>query len=140
MRERRSGRIGTVSGLALLVGGTAVAAVAGGTHSIFATIMLGLLAMSLGHALVTEIQRQARRQTVSWTAADTVNAILLLAWSVVALTGTILANGPLPVRAVGLALSLSYALSAAYFVRDRRRTITRLAAPAVTVPTPAESR
>ncbi|GGQ45927.1 hypothetical protein GCM10010166_13180 [Couchioplanes caeruleus subsp. azureus] len=130
--------MGTVSGLAVLVGGTAIAAVAGGAHSIFSTILLGLLAAGLGHALLTEIQRQARRLTVSWTAPDTVNAILLMAWSVVALAGTVLAAMPLSVRAVGLLLSLGYALSAAYFVTERRRTITRMATPAAEVRAAAE--
>jgi hypothetical protein len=49
--ERRGGHIGTISGLALLVGCTAPAAVAGGHHSIFATLLLGLLATGLGHSL-----------------------------------------------------------------------------------------
>ncbi|MEV6599037.1 hypothetical protein AB0M36_19590 [Actinoplanes sp. NPDC051346] len=139
MRERRGARIGTVSGLAVLVGGTAITAVAGGAHSIFATLLLGMLATGLGHALLTEIQRQARRHTVSWTTPDTINAVLLAAWAVVALVGTILAVVPLPVRAVGLLLAFGYALSAAYFITERRRTITRIAAPATGVPAAAES-
>ncbi|OJF14898.1 hypothetical protein [Couchioplanes caeruleus] len=138
MRERRGARVGTVSGLAVLVGGTAIAAVAGGAHSIFSTILLGMLATGLGHALLTEIQRQARRHTVSWTAPDTINTILLTAWSVLALTGTVLAAVPLPVRAVGLLLTLGYALSTAYFVTERRRTISRIATPTAEVPAAAE--
>jgi hypothetical protein len=130
VEERRSARVGTVSGLALLTGGTAVAAVAGGAHSIFATILLGMLAVGMGHALLEEIRRQARRRSPGgWAAQDTVNTVLLGCWSAAALLTTVLAPGPPPVRAVGLALSLGYAVSCGYFVVERRRTIA--ATPAV---------
>jgi len=130
MEERRAARIGTVSGLALLTGGTAVAAVAGDAHSIFATVLLGMLAVGLGHALLDEIRRQARRNSATgWAAHDTVNTLLLAAWSVGALTATILAAAPARVRAVSLLLSVGYALSCGYLVVERRRTITALAEP-----------
>ncbi|MEV6634454.1 hypothetical protein AB0M54_27275 [Actinoplanes sp. NPDC051470] len=127
MEERRSARVGTVSGLALLSGGTAIAAVAGGAHSIFATILLGMLAVGMGHALMEEIRRQARRSMAGWAAHDTVNAVLLASWAAGALITTVLAVAPGTVRAVGLVLSLGYALSCAYFVVERRRTVTSLA-------------
>jgi hypothetical protein len=131
VEERRSARIGTVSGLALLTGGTAIAAVAGGAHSIFATVLLGMLALGMGHALLDEIRRQARRQSpCGWAPRDTINTVLLASWSAAALSTTVLAAGPTPVRAVGLSLSLGYAASCAYFVVHRRRAI---AAPAVSV-------
>ena len=124
MEERRVARIGTVSGLALLAGGTAVAAVAGSAHSIFATLLLGLLAAGMGHALLDEIRRQARRRSVStWAAHDTVNTVLLAGWAAGALVGSVLAVAPATVRAVGLTLSLGYALSCGYFVLERRRAI-----------------
>jgi len=107
-----------------------VAAVAGGAHSIFATILLGLLAIGLGHALLEEIRRQARRRSPGgWAARDTINAVLLACWSAVALITTTLAVSPPQVRAVGLTLALGYAVSCGYFVVQRRRTIT--ATPAV---------
>jgi hypothetical protein len=49
---------------------------------------------------------------------------------------TVLAVAPVPVRAVGLLLTLGYAMSCAYFVRERRRVITAMAAGAA--PAPAE--
>ncbi len=124
MEERRVARIGTVSGLALLAGGTAVAAVAGGAHSIFATILLAMLTIGMGHALLDEIRRQARRRSVpGWARHDTVNAVLLASWAAGALIATVLAVTPAAARAVGLALSLGYALSCGYFVIERRRAI-----------------
>ena len=138
VEERRSARVGTVSGLALLAGGTSVAAVAGGTHSVFATVLLGMLAVGMGHALLTEIQRQARRCTLGgWAAHDTINTVLLASWAVGALTVTVLAVAPAMVRVVGILLTLGYALSCAYFVRERRRAIT--ASAQETSSTPAES-
>jgi hypothetical protein len=125
VEERRSARVGTVSGLALLAGGTAVAAVAGGAHSVFATILLGMLALGMGHALLTEIRRQARRRTLGgWAAQDTINAVLLASWAAGALTATLLAVAPVLVRSVGGLLSLGYAMSCVYFVRERRHAIT----------------
>ncbi|GLY99175.1 hypothetical protein [Actinoplanes sp. NBRC 103695] len=118
--------MGTVSGLALLAGGTAIAAVAGGAHSIFATILLGMLTVGMGHALMEEIRRQARRSIAGWATHDTVNAVLLASWAAGALITTVTAVTPTSVRAVGVTLSLGYALSCAYFVVERRRTITDL--------------
>jgi hypothetical protein len=88
-------------------------------------MLLGLLALGMGHALLTEIQRQARRRGPGgWAAQDTVNTALLACWAVGALSVTVLAVTPLMVRAVGVLLTLGYAVSCAYFVRERRRTIT----------------
>jgi hypothetical protein len=123
VEERRSARIGTVSGLALLAGGTAVAAVAGGAHSVFATILLGLLAVGMGHSLLVEIRRQAHRRTSRWVRADTVNAVLLACWAEAAMILTILEAGPTSVRAVGGVLAAAYTASCVYFVTERRRTI-----------------
>jgi hypothetical protein len=135
VEERRSARVGTVSGLALLAGGTAVATVAGGAHSVFATILLGMLATGMGHALLEEIRRQARRGSArGWATQDTVNTVLLAGWSAGALIGTVLAAAPAPLRAVGLGLALGYALTCAYFVVERRRTITAIAAGPATLP------
>ena len=125
VEERRAARVGTVSGLALLAGSTAVAAVAGGAHSIFATIMLGLLAAGMGHALLDEIRRQARRRSApGWARHDTVNTVLLASWAAGALIAAASVVTPTAVRAVGLGLSLAYALCCACFVVERRRTIT----------------
>lgn len=124
MEERRKARVGTVSGLALLAGGTAVAAVAGGSHSIFATLLLGMLAVGMGHALLDETRRQARRLSVGgWAAQDTVNTALLAAWAAGALIATVLVVAPMQVRIVGLALTLGYAVVCGYFVVERCRTI-----------------
>jgi hypothetical protein len=136
--ERRSARIGTVSGLALLAGGTAVAAVAGGAHSAFATLLLGLLAIGMGHSLLVEIRRQARRWSPGgWARADTVNAVLLACWAEAAMVLTILGAGATSVRVVGGVLSAAYAGSCGYFVTERRRTIAGRCldreTPAVTV-------
>jgi len=125
VEERRKARVGTVSGLALLAGGTAVAAVAGGGHSVFATLLLGMLAIGMCHALLDEIRRQARRRTRGgWAVQDTINTALLACWAAGALTATVLAVTPAMVRAVGGLLTLGYAVSCAYFVRERRRAIT----------------
>jgi hypothetical protein len=128
MEERREARIGTVSGLALLAGGTALAAVAGGAHSIFATLLLGLLALLMGHSLLVEIRRQARRLAPGWSRPDTVNAVLLAAWAETALISTILVPGTMTLRAVGLTLSLGYAGGCGYFVTERRRALSTGAA------------
>ena len=134
MEERRSARIGTVSGLALLAGGTAVAAVAGGAHSVFATILLGLLAVGMGHSLLVEIRRQARRRTPGgWCRADTVNLALLACWAEAALVLTI-EGGPVALRLVGALLAGGYAASCGYFVTERRRSIAARAAETIEVP------
>jgi hypothetical protein len=137
MRERRDARIGTVSGLALLAGGTAVAAVAGGAHSIFATLLLGLLALLMGHSLLVEIQRQARRLSPGWGRPDTVNAVLLAAWAETALISTILIPGSMPLRAVGLTLGLGYASGCGYFVTERRRALSNEVVEPCPTTTPA---
>jgi hypothetical protein len=138
VEDRRVARIGTVSGLALLAGGTAVAAVAGGAHSIFATILLGMLAAGMGHALVDEIRRQARRESPGWASHDTINTGLLATWSVGTLIAAVLAVHTPSVRAVGLTLSLGYALSCAHFVLERRHTIATPSqtADTTTIPEP----
>ena len=126
MSERRAARVGTVGGLALLTGGTAVAAVAGGTHSVFATILLGMLTAGMGHALLDEIRRQARRGSATgWAPSDTINAVLLGSWAAGALTATVVIAMPVALRAVGVLLFLGYALSSAAFVVERRRSIIR---------------
>ena len=141
MKERRSARSGAVSGLALLAGGTALAAVAGGTHSVSATVLLSMLTVGMGHALLTEIKRQARRQTVGgWAAQDTVNTALLASWAGGALIATALAVAPTTVRAVGGLLTFGYAVSCVYFVRERRRAITSPPPEAQTVPGEQEAR
>jgi hypothetical protein len=124
VEERRTARVGTVSGLALLTGGTAVAAVAGGAHSIFATVTLGALGLSMGHALLDEIRRQARRGSAGgWAAQDTLNTVLLGSWAAGALLGALLHPGPVRLRTVGIALTLGYAAICGYFVWLRRRTL-----------------
>ncbi len=137
MEERRKARVGTVSGLALLAGGTAMAASVGGeVHSAFATLLLGALTLGLGHSLVDEIKRQARRGTQRWSREDTTNAVLLGIWAEAALVMSILVLDTLPTRAVGLALAVAYAASCGYFVTERRREIaahTVVAAPVETV-------
>ncbi|WP_246608114.1 hypothetical protein [Paractinoplanes toevensis] len=112
-----------MSGLALLGGGTAIAAVAGGAHSVFATVLLGLLAIGMGHSLLVEIRRQARRRTWRWVRTDTINAVLLGCWAEAALILTILEAGPAAVRAVGGVLAAAYTGCCVYFVTERRRTI-----------------
>ena len=127
MEERRRARIGTVSGLALLAGGTAVAAVTGGAHSVFATLLLGMLTLGMAHALLDEIRRQARRRSdPGWAVHDTVNTALLATWAVAALSAAGLPVIPAAVRVVSLSLSLGYALCCAYFVVERRRTIAAI--------------
>jgi hypothetical protein len=123
VEERRIARVGTVSGLALLAGGTAVAAASGGgEQSVFATVLLGLLTAGLGHALSVEIKRQAhRRHPPRWSRTDTVNTVLLGAWAELSLMMAILDLGP--GRIVCLALALAYAAACGHFVIERRRAI-----------------
>ncbi|MEU4422908.1 hypothetical protein AB0F81_19950 [Actinoplanes sp. NPDC024001] len=133
MEERRRARVGTVSGLALLTGATALVAVAGGHRSIFATLLLGLLAAGMAHALVVEIQRQARRRSPGgWGRHDTVNTALLACWAVSATA--LVPVAALPLRILGLLLAVGYAACCAYFVVERRRSV---AAPALPSPAPA---
>ena len=125
MKERRAARIGTVSGLALLNGGTAFAAVAGNHHSIFATVLLGLLTLGMSHALAVEIQRQAHRGAeAGWCRHDTVNTALLACWAFGAGLITMLPSASGAVRGVGLALTIGYAVGCTYFVVERRRTVS----------------
>ncbi|MCA2212760.1 hypothetical protein [Jidongwangia harbinensis] len=132
MEERRAARIGTLGGLALLAGATALIAASSGAHSAFATCLLSLLAVGMAHALLDEIRRQARRRSAGgWAVPDTVNTVLLGAWSAGALAGTVLVAAPTAVRLVGLTLSGGYALSGAYFVVERRRSVRSAAAVAV---------
>ena len=124
MEERRSARVGTVSGLALLAGGTAIAAAGGGTQSFFATTLLGLLTVGLGHSLAVEIKRQARRRTPGgWSHGDTVNTVLLGVWAEMALCAAVLQLGPMSMRLVTVTLAVAYATGCGYFVTERRRTI-----------------
>jgi hypothetical protein len=51
-----------------------------------------------------------------------------------ALTATVLVGAPATVRAVGVLLTLGYALSCAYFVRERRKAITASAREATSTP------
>ncbi len=121
--ERRQARIGTVSGLALMTGATAMAAVGGGHHSVFATILLALLALGMAHAFTVEIQRQAHRRTGRWGRNDLINTVLLASWAVASLTIAALPYLPTPVRILGLLLTFSYTAAAAYFVAERHRAI-----------------
>jgi hypothetical protein len=135
VKERRKARVVTVSGLALLTGGTAVAAVAGGAHSVFATVLLGLLALGMGHSLLDEIRRQTERRSTGWAREDTINAILLGCWAEAALIATIVPSNPTPMRAVLAALTVGYCGSCGYFVTRRRRAIADAQASAS--PSPA---
>jgi hypothetical protein len=124
VEERRSARVGTVSGLALLAGGTAIAAVTEGAHTPFATILLGLLTLCLGHSLIVEIRRQAHRRSAGgWARYDTINAVLLGIWAEAALIGALVGARPTSVRVVGLTLALGYAGACGYFVTERRRAV-----------------
>jgi hypothetical protein len=138
VEERRKARVGTVGGLALLTGGTAIAAVAGGAHSIFATMTLGLLALGMGHALMDEIRRQATRGPAGgWVVHDTVNALLLGSWAVGALGSAAFYPGSLRLRAVGLCLAVGYTAICAIFVSLRRRTVGASARVAAVADDPA---
>ncbi|WP_229076542.1 hypothetical protein [Actinoplanes sp. DH11] len=125
-----------MSGLALLTGATALVAAAGGHRSFFATLLLGLLAGGMAHALVVEIQRQARRGARAWGRHDSVNAILLACWAVSAVALT--TADSLPVRILGCVLAPGYAAAGAYFVVERLRTLAAASAvaadPAGTAP------
>jgi hypothetical protein len=145
VKERRKARVGTISGLALLAGATAVAAIGGGRHSAFTTGALGLLAVALGHSLLDEIRRQARRESAGgWAAQDTINTVLLSGWAVAALVLTVAVDVPVRVRAVAATLFLGYALTCVVFVRLRRHTVASLPTPPTPVasaasPTPADA-
>ncbi|MEU4621150.1 hypothetical protein AB0G04_14365 [Actinoplanes sp. NPDC023801] len=116
--------MGTISGLALMTGATALVAVSGGHHSVFAVLLLGFLAMVMAHALVVEIQRQARRRSqISWHRTDTVNTVLLACWTLIAAATTTAPFTPPPVRTLGLLLAAGYAAACVYFVVERRRAV-----------------
>ena len=139
MEERRKARIGTVNGLAVLAGGTAIAAVAGGAHSVFATILHALLTLGLAHSLIVEIKRQARRRSaVGWHRHDTVNSVLLAVWAELALAGGLLLDVSRPMRGVSLALAIAYASACAYLVVERRRAIAARTRPTAFVASVAE--
>jgi hypothetical protein len=121
--ERRTPRVGTVSGLALMTGATAMAAIGGGQHSVFATILLALLALGMAHAFTVEIQRQAHRRAGRWGRNDLINTVLLASWAVASLTIAMLPYPPASVRILGLLLTFSYTAAAAYFVAERHRAI-----------------
>ncbi len=135
MEERRKARVGTVGGLALLTGGTAVAAVADDVHSISASVTLGLLAAGMAHALLDEIRRQATRGPAGgWVVQDTVNAGLLGGWAIAALVVTVLHPGSVQLRVVGGALTVGYAAVCTYFVWLRRRAVRTAAAASAAAP------
>ena len=126
--------MGTVGGLALLAGGTAIGSVSG-THSLLTTAALGLLAVGMGHALLDETRRQAHRGAAGgWARQDTVNAALLGVWSAGALVVTVLPVTPPLVRAVAGALSMGYAVICGYLVRQRRRVVGTAPAAVATAP------
>jgi hypothetical protein len=131
VKERRGGHIGTISGLALLTGATGLSAVAGGRHSVFATVLLGLLSLGMAHSLFVEIRRQASRHA-PWTRHDTINTVLLAAYGEAALLITLIKPNPEPLRAVGPILCLTYALATALFITTRRRALAALPRPQVT--------
>lgn len=133
VEERRRTRSGAVGGLALLVGGTAVAAVAGGAHSTSSSVALGILACALTHSLLDEIRRQARRRSPGWTPHDTVSTLALGAGALVALALTLLDVLPLRVRVVGGGLAVGYAAVCLYYYVLRRRAVHAAPTPAPVV-------
>ncbi|SDT73589.1 hypothetical protein SAMN04489716_6716 [Actinoplanes derwentensis] len=78
----------------------------------------------MSHALVVEIQRQARRmsQTV-WYRTDTANTVLLGCWAMIAAAITNVSIVSLQVRALTAVLAIGYAAACAYFVVERRRAV-----------------
>jgi hypothetical protein len=109
----------------LMTGATALVTVSGGHHSVFAVLLLGLLTMVMAHALVVEIQRQARRRSqLRWYRTDTVNTVLLACLTLIAAATTTAPFIPLPMRALGALLALGYAGACVYFVVERRRALT----------------
>jgi hypothetical protein len=118
-----------------MAGATALVAVSGGHHSIFAVLLLGMLALVMSHALVVEIQRQARRRSqIVWYRTDTVNTVLLACWAVIAAATTTTPFVALPVRAVSALLAVGYTAACFYFVAERRRAVT---SPPARAPAPA---
>ncbi|MEV4278699.1 hypothetical protein [Actinoplanes xinjiangensis] len=118
-----------------MVGATALVAVSGGHHSVFAVLVLGMLALVMAHALVVEIQRQARRRSqVVWYRTDTVNTILLGCWAFIAAVTAVTPVAVPQVRAVSALLAAGYTAACLYFVAERRRAVTSPPRPA---PAPA---
>jgi hypothetical protein len=77
----------------------------------------------MGHSLLVEIRRPARRWTPGgWCRADTVNMVLLACWAEAALVLGIVA-GPIALRLVGGTLAAGYAACCEYFVTERGRSI-----------------
>ncbi|GAA1584543.1 hypothetical protein GCM10009828_005950 [Actinoplanes couchii] len=78
----------------------------------------------MAHALVVEIQRQARRmsQTV-WYRTDTANTVLLGCWAILAAAITNVSIVSLQVRALTAILAIGYAAACTYFVVERRRAV-----------------
>jgi hypothetical protein len=140
VKERRGARTGTVSGLALLAGGTALAAVTEGAHSPFVAVLLGLLTLGLAHSLIVEIRRQARRGSAAgWARHDTINAVLLGVWAEIAVLVTLVGARTASVRAVGVTLAVGYAGACGYFVTERRRAVARTRPDPAPDPDPPES-
>lgn len=108
-----------------MTGATALVAVSGGRqHSIFAVLLLGLLSIVMAHALVVEIQRQARRRSqIRWYRTDTVNTVLLACWTLIGVATTTAPFASLPVRALGVLLAIGYSAACIYFVVERRRAV-----------------
>ncbi|GIE32104.1 hypothetical protein Ait01nite_051490 [Actinoplanes italicus] len=124
-----------------MTGATALVAVSGGRHSFFAVLLLGLLAMVMAHALVVEIQRQARRRSqIRWYRTDTINVVLLACWTLIAAVTTTVPFASLPVRAVGALLAVGYSAACAYFVVERRRAVALASVFRPEPETPVESR
>jgi hypothetical protein len=118
-----------------MTGATALVAVSGGQHSIFAVLLLGLLATVMAHALLVEIQRQARRRSqIRWYRTDTANTVLLACWTLIAVATATVPFASVPVRAVGLLLTIGYAAATVYFVVERRRAVA--VAPLLPTPSP----
>ncbi|MEV0896926.1 hypothetical protein [Actinoplanes sp. NPDC049802] len=124
VEDRRKARVGTVSGLALLTGATALVSVSGSHHSVFATLLMGLLATVMAHALLVEIQRQARRRAqIAWHRTDTVNTVLLGTWALIAAATAWAPAASVPLRVLGSLLAVGYTGACAYFVLERRRAV-----------------
>jgi hypothetical protein len=110
-----------------MVGATALVSVSGSQHSVFAVLLLGLLAMVLAHALVVEIQRQARRRSqTGWYRTDSVNTLLLACWALIAAALTAAPFASVQVRSLGALLATGYMAAAIYFVVERRRAVASL--------------
>ncbi|WP_205650557.1 hypothetical protein [Actinoplanes solisilvae] len=105
------------------------AAVGGDHQSLSATLLLGTLTLGLGHSLIEEMKRQARRAQSRWTREDTTNAVLLGVWAEVALLTSILVFDTWPTRGLGLVLAVAYIACCAFFVTERRRTLAAQTPP-----------